>query len=101
MIGGFEVNILVLMNILTNTIDTLLILYFIIVSLNKSVEDKKYGILLIAALVILNTLINMSLGLGNPLGFLTILMISSIIFAFILKVKYLKTFYIGDRKSVV
>ena len=56
MIGGFEVNILVLMNILTNTIDTLLILYFIRVSLNKPVEDKKHGILLIAGLVILNTL---------------------------------------------
>lgn len=101
MMGGFEVNILVLMNILTNTIDTLLILYFIRVSLNKSVEDKRHGTLLITGLITLNMLINLSLGLGSPLGFLAILMISSIIFAFILKAKYLKIFYIGLMASIL
>lgn len=101
MMGGFEVNTLVLMNMLTNTIDIMLILYFIRVSMNKSVEDKRHGTLLIAGLVILNTLINLSLGLGNPLGFLAILMISSIIFTFILKVKYLKIFYIGLMASIL
>ena len=101
MMVGFEVNILVLMNILTNTIDTLLILYFIRVALNKSVEDIRHGILLITGLVILNALINLILGLGNPLGFLAILMISSIIFAFILNVKYIKIFYIGLIASIL
>lgn len=90
-----------LMNLFTNTIDTLLILYFIKVSLNKSIINKKYSSILISGLIILNMLINLSLGIGNLLGFLAILIISSIIFSFVLGVKFIRTLYMSLLASIL
>lgn len=92
-LGGRVVDKAIVMNLITNIIDTLLIFYFVKRVFKKETSDKVSSIILISCLIALNTYINSSLGLANLLGFISILIISSIIFSFILDLKVLKTLY--------
>lgn len=83
----------IIMNFTTNIIDTLLIFYFVKRVFRKDISDKVNSIILISCLISLNTYINSSLGLASILGFISILIISSIIFSFILDLKVLNTLY--------
>lgn len=92
-LGGRVVDKSIIMNFTTNIIDSLLIFYFIKRVFKKDISDKVNSIILISCLISLNTYINSSLGLANILGFISILIISSIIFSFILDLKVLNTLY--------
>ena len=79
------------MNLFTNTIDTLLIAYFLTKWLDKKIISKKVVILFLSGLIILNTLVNSIFGLANILGFIAIFIISTIIYSYLLDADFMKT----------
>ena len=84
-------NKMILMNLTTNIIDTLLIFYFIKKSVYKTINNKAFSTLILIILITLNTLINLNFGLGNMIGFLSIFIISNTVYSFVLDINFLKT----------
>ncbi|WP_353093127.1 GHKL domain-containing protein [Tissierella praeacuta] len=78
------------MNFFTNTIDTTLVFYFLVKILHKKDIDLKVCILFLLKLIIFNTLINEIFGLANSLGFLSIFIVSTIVYSYLLSEKFYK-----------
>lgn len=79
------------MNLFTNTIDTLLIAYFLTKWLDKKFISKKGAIIFLSGLIIFNTLVNSIFGLVNILGFISIFIVSTIIYSYLLDAEFMKT----------
>lgn len=81
---------LLMMNLFTNTINTIMIAYFLIKILGKAWVDKKRWILYLTSLIVFNTFMNSIFGLANILGFITILTISTIVYSYLLDTEFIK-----------
>ena len=79
------------MNIFTNTLDTLLIFYFLIKLLGKNHINKKKSILLLLTLIIFDALINSIFGRGSFQGFIAIFIVSNIVYSYLMEEKFFKT----------
>lgn len=80
------------MNLFTNTIDTLLIVYFLLKLLDKVLIDKNMSIILLIGLIIFNTLVNLIFGLVSILGFISIFIVSTIVYSYLLDTEIIKIF---------
>lgn len=83
----------IIMNFITNIIDTLMIFYFIEKIFKVEITDRGNSTILLSCLIAINTYINSNLGVASILGYMSILVISSIIFSFILNLKGIRTLY--------
>lgn len=79
------------MNLFTNTLDTLLIFYFLIKLLGKNHINKRKSILLLLALIIFDALINSIFGRGSFQGFIAIFIVSNIVYSYLVEEKFFKT----------
>ncbi|NLY86274.1 MAG: hypothetical protein GX077_07990, partial [Tissierellia bacterium] len=75
---------LLLINLFSNILDTILILYYLVIALSKKDIDLKKTAVLVTLLVIFNTIINTGFGSVNFIGFLIILTVSTIVYSYIL-----------------
>ena len=75
---------LLLINLISNILDTILILYYLVIALSKKDIDLKKTAVLVTLLVIFNTIINTGFGSVNFIGFLIILTVSTIVYSYIL-----------------
>lgn len=82
--GGICQMNLLLINLFSNILDTLLVFYYLVVTLDKKEINLKKASLLLTVLVIINTIINTSFGSANFFGFLIILTISTIFYSYVL-----------------
>lgn len=78
------------MNIFTNSLDTLLVFYFLIKIFHKKNISRKYAIMFLLQLIIFNTLINHIFGLGDVGGFTAIFIVSTIVYSYVLGEKFLR-----------
>ncbi|MBN4069502.1 MAG: hypothetical protein COA82_01445 [Alkaliphilus sp.] len=79
------------MNLVTNFVDTLLIFYFVKTAFNTKITNRGYTLMLLIGLILLNTQINISFGLANFLGSISIIIVSTIVFSFLLNIKLIRT----------
>jgi len=82
---------LVIMNVFSNTLDTLLVFYFLVKVLNKKNIDKKRATVLLVSLIFFNTLINSEFGLVALSGFIVILIVSAAVYSYILEEGFFST----------
>lgn len=75
---------LLLINLFSNILDTILILYYLVIALSKKDIDLKKTAVLVILLVIFNTIINTGFGSVNFIGFLIILTVLTIVYSYIL-----------------
>jgi len=78
------------MNLVTNFVDTLLIFYFVKTAFNTKITNRGYTLMLLIGLILLNTQINISFGLANFLGSISIIIVSTIVFSFLLNIKLIR-----------
>lgn len=89
MLGSDLVDIII-MNFLTNILDTTFMGYFLLKVLNRTIHDKKRWIISLIGLIIFNTFINFNFGLGNSLGFILMFTVSTVVYSYLLDIKYSK-----------
>ncbi|MDR7856822.1 GHKL domain-containing protein [Tissierella sp.] len=79
------------MNLFTNTLDTLLVFWFLIKVLRKGKIDRKSDWLFLIGLIFLNSLINLMFDNISILEFAAIFTISNIIYSYLLDEKFYRT----------
>ena len=92
---------LFIMNLFTNLIDTSLIAYFITKILGKTWINKKRWILPLIVLIILNTFMNSIFGLGNIIGFISIFIVSTIVYAYLLNTEFIQVFIYNILGTII
>lgn len=73
-----------LMNIFTNTLDTILVFYFLIKIFQKRNNKNKVTIFMLAGLIAFSTMINYEFNLASFIGFIGIFVISTIVYSYLL-----------------
>lgn len=79
------------MDLLTNTLDTILIFYFLIKLFGKNYINKKRYIPLLLILIIFNSLSNSIFGRGSFQGFMAIFIVSNIVYSFLIEENFFRT----------
>ncbi len=79
-----------IMNIFTNILDTVLVFNFLAKILHKKNIKRKYAIAFLLKLIIFNTLINHIFGLANAIGFISIFIVSTVVYSYLLDEKVYK-----------
>ncbi len=82
---------LTIMNFFTNLLDTVLVFYFLVRIFHKKNINRKNSIIFLSSLIIFNTLINHIFGLADSIGFISIFIVSTIVYSYLLSEKFYKT----------